>query len=491
MIQLPGYQPVSQTQVIASASGEAAAAPSRALQSVAQGIGSLGDVAGTIATEMMRVDNGRKLSEARQTLAQNYAQFQIELQTETDPQARLDKTNSFLQGQRSLLYDPDHAPIVSQAIESHLSDFTSSASITAAQDAAQLITKRATQAFQNEVATATRNNDREGYEKAKTTARESLGLTPEEIFRMDEDFDRSVAFNSTTLAIENYPADTLESLQSDSFLIDNPGLYPEDREKLIRYAKQQIQTKRGEEIELLEEAMFTGKLTPPDIEAAEHLTAKDRAAFSSSLQKQEQEAPISQQEYLQAWKITDVLREARNDPKVSDEQYRVIHNEARTDILNRIPSNLQGDLKRELGYLTPAGRSTVDNPTGTNREDLNSIARAQIKRAHEAGLYGNTDTDAPYEEQEKAARKAEDLRRAAQKFIESRDIPPTVEEVRRHVETLNGQSIDGDTPLIPLIPERFSIDADALREILTLPGNGENIPPGAATINPILLPPKP
>ena len=61
----------------------------------------------------------------------------------------------------------------------------------------------------------------------------------------------------------------------------------------------------------------------------------------------------------------------------------------------------------------------------------------------------------------------------------------------RHVETLNGQSIDGDTPLIPLIPERFSIDADALREILTLPGNGENIPPGAATINPILLPPKP
>ena len=94
-------------------------------------------------------------------------------------------------------------------------------------------------------------------------------------------------------------------------------------------------------------------------------------------------------------------------------------------------------------------------------------------------------------EQEKAARKAEDLRRAAQKFIESSEIPPTVDKVRRYVETLNGQSIDGDTPLIPLIPERFSIDADALREILTLPGNGENIPPGAATINPILLPPKP
>ncbi len=67
MIQLPGYQPVASTSLLPAASGDAAAAPARSLLSVAQGIGGIGEVVGGMASDLLRVDNGRDLSEGRRT----------------------------------------------------------------------------------------------------------------------------------------------------------------------------------------------------------------------------------------------------------------------------------------------------------------------------------------------------------------------------------------------------------------------------------------
>lgn len=481
MIQLPGYQPSTTSRPLQGISGEAAAAPARALQSVANGIGAIGNAAGQIAIDLSRLDNARKLSESRQTLAQNYSQFQIDLQSETDPQARLDKTQKFIDGQRTALFDPDHAPVVKQALDTHISAFASSASITAAQDAANLTTRRATLAFKNELEDATRSNNREQFDTALETASSALGLVPEEIEGMRQDFDRNSQYLSQQLQAEDSPLDAIEALESAAFLEYNTDLYPEDRDRLLKFANQQLQFKRGEQLELLEEAAATGNLSKKDIEAAEFLTPKDARAFANILKES---SPPSQQEYLQAWKLTTTLREARSNPAVSDDDYRLMHNDTRATILNSIPPNLQGDLKKELGYTSPAGRNATSPATGSDRKDLIASGSAQINRAYDANFWGDTSKDAPYATKEKAAQNAEDARREMINYVNSKTPLPTITELRQFVYDQNGQSLDDSEPLISVEPN-FSIDTNQLREFLKLPGTGPNVPPEYD-----LLPPK-
>lgn len=458
-ISLPNYQLTSGGQPAPLINGNAAAAPFTALQSVASGINQSGKVLSGIAQDMLRVKNATDVSESRQALAENYSQFRLDLQSETDPQARLDKTTAFLEQQESSIFNPDHAPIVRDQLTQHFSDFASRATIFAAEDAQKLSVKRATLAFQSELTAAKESGNREQYEAARDTARDALGLVPEEIHALDDDFDRTTQILGNRLQAQDSPLDAIESLESDSFLSNNPHLTPDDQQQLLRFAKSQAQHKRSEEIDLLEEALIMGKLNPVDIEAAPHLTIKDRRSLATAYEKSKGEEPISQQEYLNAWKVADTLRAARTDPKVTDDAYRLIHNEARADILARVPPSLQGDLKKELGYLSPAGRDASAPAKPSDRAELESIARSQITRAHNAGALGETGSDASYAANEKSARRAEDIRLEVKKFIT--DNPKaTAPEIRAFTDSLIGNSIGSDTTLLEAIPAPFSIGDD-------------------------------
>jgi len=480
--QIPNFQ--SQAINAPAMSGRDPGA--QALGSLAQSIAGVSEAFAGQAQRIQKVENARIISENRNRLSEEYANFQIENQKETDPEKRMAATMTFLKKQQQTLDQPGYSPYVRDALTGHFDNFANSARIRSVEDAANLTVKRAGLSLSNEIEEAKRTGDRSLFEAAKATGREAGILLPEQEQALDMDFDRNIQFQSARMQAEDSPLDAIEALESESFLTTNPGLYPEDQDKLIRYAKQQIEVKRGDEIDLLENALAEGKLGFPDIKAAEFLSPKDRRAIASSLKKTEQDTPISQQEYLNAWKVADTLRAARNDPKVSDDSYRLIHNEARTDILNRVPPSLQGDLKKELGYLSPAGRDTSQPVKASDRTELESIARAQISRAHDAGMYGDVSKESPFETREKAARKAEDLRLHVKRFIESRNPPPDPAEIRSYVDTLNGTAIDGDTPLIPAIPAPFSIGSEIDSLLAPLPG----LPPGAGAATDLILPPK-
>jgi hypothetical protein len=472
-------------------SGAAAGATGQALGSLASTIAGVSEAFAGQAQQVQKTVNATQISETRNALSEAYANFQVENQKEIDPDKRHANTMDFLNKQKAGMDSPKFSPYVRNSLTGHYDEFATRARIASIEDVANLSSKRAVMALNNGIENAKRTGDRQGIEANLGIARDAGVLLPEQEESILQDFDRNTQFLSARLQAEDSPQDAIESLESESFLSTNPFLYPEDRDSLLRFAKQQQQVKRGEEIELLDEAELQGRLSPVDIEAAEHLSAKDRASYRSSLEIIKAEDPISQQDYLGAWKITDNLRTFRSDPGVSDDQYRVMHAEAATLIRSRIPPSRQGDLKKELGYLSPAGRDTSEPSTKGDLSDLQSIGSGSINRAYDAGMYGDTSKDAPYESKERAARKAEDIRLQVKRFIASKSPPPTAQEVRSYVDTINGQAIDGDTPLVPYIPAPFAIDAQELRDILAIPGAGNNVAPGAGDASDLVLPPKP
>jgi hypothetical protein len=492
MIRLPDTPTFASTGLGApQVSAKAAAAPARALGTIAGAIGQASDGFVKLGHDLARIDNARMISEARTNRATAYSQFQIELQKETDPQARLDRTNAFLAEQKSSMIPAGAPPVVRDALAYDFEDFSARTQINAAQDAAQLTTKRATLAFQNEVDAAKRTGNRDQYEKAKATASEALGLLPEELDAMDADFDRNTTLLGFDTRISQDPRAVLAETESESFDTDHPFLDATDKNRIRRAAQSQLEDFRSEEIDLLENALADGTLAPPDLEAAEFISPKDRRSFSDALIKSQGEEPISKQDYLNAWKVTDVLRSARNNPAVSDDQYRLIHNEARTDILARVPPSLQGDLKKELGYLSPAGRDTSAPANPSDRSELESIARAQSTRAHDAGAFGDVSKEAPYETREKAARQAEDIRIEAKRFIASRPTPPSPAEVRDFVDSMIQRGIGSNSLLLPTIPQKFSIgdDIDSLLETPPIqPLDG--LAPGTPGSTDAFLPPR-
>lgn len=468
--EIPGLQ--GQAINAPGMSARAAAAPAVALGNLAQSIAGVSDAFAEKAHMIQDIENGRIISENRNRISEQYAMFQVENNKEADPELRISNTLKFLQNQKQGLDTADLSPYVKDTLTNHFDNYASRVRISSVEDAANLTIRRATQAFENEITAAQNNMDVPAFEAAKETARNAGILLPEQEDAITMDFDRNIQFQSNRLLAEDNPRQLLEDLDKEDFAANHPNLNPDDIGKLKRYATQQVELKRGEEIDTLEEALYQGKLGPGDIEAAEFLSAKDRSAFTKSLQTLQQEKPISQQDYLNAWKFTDVLRKARQDPRVTDEQYRALHNEVRTDVLNSIPTSLQGDIKKELGYLSPAGRdSSSTGGAKPNVTDLKAIAREQIQRAAEANLYGDNSDTASFQSRENAARRAEDIRIKANQFIESRPTPPSPEEIRSYVESLNGEAIDTSANLIPIIPPAFEIGGDDIDFLIQEPNS--------------------
>ena len=452
-------------------SANAAGAPGQALGSLARSIAGVSDAFAEKAHQIQDSENVRIISETRNRISEEYALFQVENQKDPDPENRINNTLKFLQSQKGSIDGADYSPYVKDSLTQHFDTFANRARISSIEDAANLTVRRASLALDNELTNAKNNLDLPAFEAGLENARNAGVVLPEQEDALRMDFDRNVEFQSHRLLAEDNPRQLLEDLDAENFASDNPNLTPDDIDKLKRYGKQQIEFKRGEEIDTFEEALYQGKLGQGDIDSAEFLSAKDRAAFTSSLKRMAEEKPISQEDYLNAWKFTDVLRKARQDPRVTDDQYRALHNEVRTDLLNSIPPSQQGDIKKELGYLSPAGRDTSSGGSKPNVTDLKAIARSQISRAADANLYGDMSEEAPFQSRENAARRAEDMRLRANQFIESKSPPPSPQEVRDYVDSLNGEAIDPSANLIPIIPPSFSIPEADLDLLLQDPNS--------------------
>lgn len=436
------------------ANPNSAAATGQALGNLAQSIAGVSDAFSTQAHRIQQSENVRLISEAKNTLARDYAEFQIDLQNDPDPQSRIRRTEEFLTNHKSLLDQPDYSPAVRDTLTKDYDTFANRAYIHSIEDAAKLSNTRATAAMENNIALAKQHNDPVLFQDTIKTGRENGLILPEHADALEADFDRNIALLGLDNDIFAEPAETLEKLQDETYT-NSLGLTETDRKRALKVAQNRVQELRSEEIEILETALLEGKLTPRDIEAAEHLTKRDRINLKHSLGRKK---PPSHEDHQKSWEILDNLRQARDDGKITDPQYREFYNEARSSVLARIPPDFQGDLKRELNYLTPAGRSTIDRTSPNElKSELEAASRAQIARALSAGMFGLIETDTPHAIREQAYRKAEDLRIAAKKFL-LQNPRATLDETRQHLDNLIGQAIDFD--ILPNIPPPIDVTGD-------------------------------
>lgn len=431
------------------------------------------------AIQIQKVENGRMVSEARQKIAADYAKHLQALEKDPDPASRIQKTRDFLDaGRIAIAGQPDTPPAVQAELLSYYDNFSGKAIIDQTEAAGRLSIKRATLAMQNELTAAKAHGNRDAYAGTLDTATEAGLLLPEEQQRYFDDFDRSSSFTTLDAGIQADPAMVLVDIEQPDFLARFPGLTQEDIPRIRAAARSSAQRMRVEEMDLLEAGLINGNLTPEDIERVEYLTPGDKAKFSQSLDKVRNNKPPGHEDHAAAWDVLWKLRTERDNPAVSPEKYREIWNDARGTVMQHIPPQWQGDIKKELSYLSPAGRSpdgggTADDFQGYTRADLEAVGRNIAFRARDAGLFGSTAPDATPAENEKAHRRAEDIRLEVKRWLATQE-DATPETVREFTDRL----ISGD---------RIKSTARDLQSFI--PGTGQRFRAAPAPAMPA-LPPK-
>jgi hypothetical protein len=246
------------------------------------------------------------------------------------------------------------------------------------------------------------------------------------------------------------------------------------RDRLTREAAAAVQERRTEELDALEAAHMEGTLKPQDIEAAEHLTAKDMAAIKRSMNSNRPPNPTAHSE---AWKVLFEMREKFQSPELSDEDYAEQWNNARAKVLSLIPPNYQGDIKQELSYRSPANRRT-GNVAEAESSDFRVLATQRIVRAFDDGLLGDV-SDPKAETTRKAFTRMQDAKADVIRYIK-RHPEASWPEIQEATTKALGFTLDDgsdDGLLIPPAPAPVSFDT-RLNSYLGIPdgtGSGDNL----------------
>lgn len=469
MIRLPQLSPTS-------LGNPAAPTPdvSSGTSQIANAIGQVSNAFVQISHNIARADNARLKSEFRQTLGKDYADLQIQLQTITDPQERLTRTNDFLASRRSAVDNPDFPPVLVEELRTYYDDFATTAQIRAAEDAAQLTQTRARKALQNELESAKQYNDPKAFQTTINDALEGGLILPEDADALTTDFQQSAAEANYLSLIQQEPQGALLDLQTEDFTTRNPTILPSAIPNLQRYAQGLIQDRRAQEIDIIDTAILQGQFKPQDLEAAEYLTPKDRAQILA--QQNRKTGPPPTPLHSAAWDKMFALRDQFADPSVSDEEYAAAWNDTRLEIYTHIPDDYRGDFTQEFSYRSPANRKGGKPVNPSPDKDIKSNAQQRLKRAFDSGLFGEKDSDKAFDHFQK-------LNIHLNNWMDANPDKPWP-EVQTYTQTLiSGTFTDADALLIPLAPAPISFD-DRLNKVLGLPPG----PPGADTA---LLPPKP
>jgi hypothetical protein len=485
MIRLPNV-PGLQSQAIGAPQMRpaVAAAPAAALGSLAQSLADVSDQFHGTALRIQKLENARAVSEARQGLARDYAQHQLDLQTDPDPASRIQKTAAFLSGYKGRMDAPELPPAVREELLGHFDAFATEATIRQAQDSASLAAKLGEIAFKNEAAEALRARDPAALDAALATAMDSGLMLPGEDEPFRQEFARTQTLDLMQSAIAEEPRGLLADLAKDDFLTRFPALAPEDVPRLQQAAEQAVQDKRSEQLDLIDEAFNAGKLEVDDVEAADYLTPKDVSRIKRALLATQ---PPDVSKHSAAWDELFKLRDAANNPAISNPQYAELWNNTRTKVLSLLPPDFQGDINQELSYRSPANRNAGTKPTASltpkaMQTEYKSLATQRLKKAYDEGLLGDIQ-DPKSASAKHAYTRFEDARVAVGKFIDAHP-DATYPEIRDHLSSvLSGVVADGK-PLIslPALPAPVSFDTMATEALgLPAPGTGD---PG------MVLPPK-
>jgi len=426
-----------------------------------------------VAEKVRKMDEGAKIAKFMRQNDEQAANFSNGLMLRHDTEKWPSDWNSQTSTMRDSLSELGLSPEGRARAEMELAEWTSQRAIAFEGQAASKMVGMARAEYTK---TAEYYFGRGETDKGRETLRGGgeLGVySPvelEEGFRMGDQIDAKILLDED---IKADPLGTLARLESGEFLDNNPGADLDLVDRGKRQAQAQFQEYRGGEMDTLEGKLDSGDLKPDDIKAARFLTDKDRAALAGAMAQKD---PPSNEDHAKSWEMLSILREARDDPQTTPEQYRTLWNEARGSILRRVPPKWAGDVKKEISYLSPAGRSPDGGglTSGYTKTDLEAEGRAIAFRARDAGFFGTIAEDAKPADREKAFRKAEDVRLEVKRWL-STQREATPEKVREYTDNL----ISGD---------RVKSTARELQSFV--PGTGQSLRSKPAPAVPALPPKK-
>ncbi len=473
-----------------------AMAQGEAMARMGETISAIGEKGFQIAERVRNIEEGGKIADFMRKNDEQSATFSDGLMRRSDTAAWRSDWTSQTSTMREEVRNLGLSPEGRARAEMELADWTSKRTI----HFESLANSKAVEMGRMQMTNAATHHFKRGdVDKGKQTLQEGaqLGLfDPAELEEGLRRGDEIAAETELGTEIDHDPKGTLARLESGEFLKFNPGADLQLVERGKRQALAKIEEGRGSEMDSLEAALITGELKPRDIEAAQFISEKDRAGMLAALEKHD--APTNEQ-HAKAWEILTTLREAREDPSMTQEQFRTLWNEARSSVLQRIAPQFQGDLKKELSYLSPAGRSTSGGfGGGYDKADLEAVGRDIAFRSRDAGIFGSIADEATPAEKEKAYRMAEDVRLEVKRYV-ARDPQADPEKVREFTDSLISSSrvksnakdfqsfVPGSAqrlrpaPAMPLLPPKSGTKDKSTSDPL-------QIPPGNAQASDALLP---
>jgi hypothetical protein len=277
MIRLPEIPDLQQTAIrMPEMSGKFPQAA--ALGNLAKSIGNVGEAFAAHAEKIDRVDQAEKESTFRNKLREDYATFNLELDKEQDPAARIKKTQDWLSTYKGSLDAPDLSPETRQRLGQHYDDFATSARINSAQDAARLTVQRASLALNNEMESAMQSGDRAGFQDALSRTEASIGLLPEKRALLEQNFEKTVRHNESLAEIAHDPNAWLEANPADK---PAPGYDMGSWSNLQSHAKQQLRSVTYDITGKIQDGIVSGKISTP--EQIDQLTPELRPAARAEL----------------------------------------------------------------------------------------------------------------------------------------------------------------------------------------------------------------
>jgi hypothetical protein len=373
-LEIPGLQG---TQVNApQVSPSAAAAPAAALGSVASAISGVSDTFAGIADRIQRTENARAESETRNTWMLGWSDIQLQLQKEPDPAQHIALTRDWLQQQRGTLDAPDLAPVVRDRLLLQFDDFATRATNSAAEGAAQLATRRAGLALQNEIDAAERSGNDAQLDRALTTGRENGVLLPEQEEKIRTDYQHTKQRNQLLTQAATDPLSILDGTKPEG-MNDLEWL---DIQATARRANAQETSIAADEIL---DGIITGNITTP--EQIDDLTPGLRPAAKESLKRHladranENTRALKASPAYQASAVAKV-QEMLNDFTVDADGYDEAYVEMARIVRDLPPGAVRDELTRNLETSRSGQVKVIETAADYHRQSLNDL--------HQAGAFG-------------------------------------------------------------------------------------------------------
>lgn len=210
MIRLPD-QPLLQSTTLGLtkssnegqlASMESALLEGESITSLGRAVSDVSDVFVQHLTRIQGIEDNRKVLEGKSQLASQFADHNIQLQSDFDPTSRLVKTKAFFEQYEKNMDLTDTSPIVQAKLKDYLLDVRTQGNINQAQDSLMLSTKRSQAATLNRLDLAKREGNLSEIESALN---DDPTILPEEKARLRAVYSDAISDDQEKADISRNP----------------------------------------------------------------------------------------------------------------------------------------------------------------------------------------------------------------------------------------------------------------------------------------------